>query len=117
MTPSKPPVSTADQPLTFEHLLAVCLDLHRRKDSDYAGSAPYANFMASTEYGQRPDRAVMVRLADKFHRVCELLVKEQDGREPEVTDERLEDTLLDLLNYSGIMLVVRDMLRRSGRLV
>ncbi len=112
-----PDPTNPDAPLTFERLLQECAELHRLKDSDYAGSEPYANFMFSYAYGQRPDRAVMTRLSDKFRRVCELLIKEQAGTEPAVTDESLEDTLRDLLNYAGIMLVLRDTLRRSDRLV
>lgn len=103
--------------ITFERLLEECLELHKQKDSDYAGKEPYSNFMVSAKFGERPDRAVMVRLSDKFERVCTLLCKEKNNEAPAVSDEKLEDTLRDLLNYAGMMIVVRSILRERGELV
>ncbi len=94
-------------PLTLETLLEECIDLHERKDSDYAGDVPYANFMSSTRFGMRPDHAIMVRLSDKYNRVLTLLEKERRGQDPRVA-ESIDDTLRDLLNYAGIMAVVRN---------
>lgn len=40
--------------------------------------------------------AALTRISDKFFRIENLLL----GRDPEVTDETVEDTLLDLANYA-----------------
>ena len=44
---------------------------------------------------------VAVRLSDKWSRVCELLQKD----EPQVSDERIEDTLMDMANYCLLMIL------------
>ena len=76
--------------------------LHKKKNSDYAGSKdPYKNFrqcesldICSVEQG------ILVRMSDKMSRISTLI---GENKEAEVTDEKLEDTLLDLANYSVIL--------------
>ena len=40
--------------------------------------------------------AALTRISDKFHRMEQLILSRKDGSD---TDERLEDTLLDMANY------------------
>jgi hypothetical protein len=74
------------------------------KSSDYAGdSDPFSNFrlcefvkLCSTEAG------IMVRIGDKYSRICNLLGKD----EIKVKDESVQDTLLDLANYCIIAAIL-----------
>lgn len=74
------------------------------KNSDYAGdSDPFSNFrlcefmnLCSTEAG------IMVRIGDKYSRICNLLDKD----EAKVKDESVQDTLLDLANYCIIAAIL-----------
>ncbi len=79
-------------------------ELTKNKSQDYTGASesPYFNFemvekafkITTTEQG------FLVRLTDKFSRICNLL---KPGAVQKVKDESIEDTLLDLANYSIIL--------------
>lgn len=82
-----------------DKMLAVC----KAKNSDYSGDSPdpFANFssveerrICSTEAG------FLTRINDKFSRIISLT----NSKGPKVKDESVEDTLLDLANYSILML-------------
>lgn len=76
------------------------LDLMRRKNADYAGTAdPFRNFRGSEAIGLTPGLAIYVRMSDKMARTALLLTKPAD-----VKDETITDTILDLMNYSNILL-------------
>lgn len=79
---------------------ASALDLIRRKNADYAGSAdPFLNFKLSEHLGIPAEKAIVVRMGDKLQRIANLL-----EREAQVKDESVDDTLKDLANYSLILL-------------
>jgi len=77
------------------------VELMVKKNKDYANSNdPFKNFKTSTVIGVTPPRAILVRILDKITRISNLLDKEA-----EVKDERIEDTLIDCMNYLNILLV------------
>jgi hypothetical protein len=96
--------SKVDNLMSFADTVFVrCLALARRKNADYAGAAdPLKNFRRHGSYG------VAVRLDDKICRVATLL---ESGKDPQVNDESVEDTCLDIINYAWILL----RLRRDGQ--
>jgi len=84
-------------------LCAKMMDITKRKNADYTGKTddPFANFrrceqldICSVEIG------FLTRMTDKMARVNALL---QNGG-AQVKDEAIEDTLLDLANYSLLMI-------------
>lgn len=77
------------------------IEVTQRKNADYTGSDPdpFANFrvveklgVCSTEVG------FLVRMSDKFIRISNLA----DGRQAQVKDEAIDDTLHDLANYCAL---------------
>lgn len=81
------------------------------KNKDYANSAdPFRNFRSASIVGLEPDRAILVRVLDKIARVSNLL-----DNEAAVSSERLEDTLLDCINYVAILKAYRESLTQERR--
>jgi hypothetical protein len=78
-------------------ICAEARDLAIKKCSDYG----LLNIQITGEYG------CMVRGLDKLMRTKVLLEKEMRGLSPEVQDEKLEDTALDLINYACYILMLR----------
>lgn len=83
----------------FEDITTNMFDLYKRKNADYGNS------VAKTfdEYGLV---SFLVRIEDKLNRVATLTKK--STTEQQVTDEKIEDTLLDLANYSIMALIELD---------
>jgi hypothetical protein len=80
------------------------LELIKAKNADYAGDEdPFKNFRSAVIAGVDPKTAILVRMLDKIARLGNLL----GGRKNKV-DERLEDTLLDIINYSAILKALLD---------
>jgi len=86
----------------FIELTQQMRDIHEKKNAGYSGvdnPDSWANFRLCEQFGVSASLGCMVRLSDKYKRACNLLknpLNEQVG-------EALEDTLLDLANYSLIM--------------
>ena len=81
---------------------AHCLALIRAKTQDYATvEDPYRNFRMAGNLGVSLEQGIIVRMGDKLSRIANL-IKSQSG--PAVATESVEDTLLDLINYSAILL-------------
>lgn len=84
----------------FEHLTASMVQIMKAKNEDYAGAGsrcPFANFshvetlgIASTEQG------FLTRMTDKLCRIASFAKR----GELSVKTESVEDTLVDLANYS-----------------
>lgn len=81
-------------------MTARALDLMKRKNADYAKGGPFDNFklceqagVCSTEHG------IIIRMLDKLSRLNSILAK----GEAQVKDESVQDTLIDLINYSVCM--------------
>jgi hypothetical protein len=79
-----------------ERVFEECLELYKRKNHDYSNKGKSAFDKAYEKMGAQ---SLWLRLNDKFTRFESLLFSE-DG--PLVTDEKIEDTLLDLINYSAM---------------
>ena len=86
---------TAEISETFTY----CLALMQKKNKDYAKEEDaFANFRLSEMVGVGPERANLVRVADKLARISNLLDKSND-----VSDESVEDTINDVINYMAIL--------------
>lgn len=81
-----------------------------RKNNDYArpqdhAEDPYAifkNFLQCEKLGIcSVEAGFLVRLSDKVTRCCNLM---SSGEAPAVVDEKLEDTLLDIVNYTCLLM-------------
>ena len=93
-TPSEKFLSECDE--TFNK----CYEILEKKNEDYSGDDqdPFKNFKNSITVGVAPERGVLVRIMDKIQRVSNLIDKE-----PNVLEESIDDTLIDLINYSVIL--------------
>lgn len=80
----------------FKELTEKAADTYRRKNADYGDSFVKVR-------NKFPD-SVLVRLNDKLSRLEVLMGKKKKA---EVTDESIEDTLLDLANYALMELTER----------
>ena len=82
----------------FEEITTGMLDLYKRKNADYGNS------VAKTfdEWGLV---SFLVRMEDKMNRVINLTQKQGEAK---VADEKIEDTILDLANYSIMALIELD---------
>lgn len=77
------------------------LKLMKQKNADYAvADDPFRNFRGSALIGLTPAHAILLRMSDKLARIGNLLGKSA----AEVPDETLEDSVLDIQNYSNILL-------------
>lgn len=84
----------ADEEL-FKQITDRMLDLYQKKNADYGGSV-------SSTYKTFGLTAFLVRMQDKINRCVSL---ERNGRDRAVSDERIEDTLIDLANYAVLALI------------
>ena len=83
-----------------ERTFAACLELLRKKNHDYAGADDeYANFRTAEIIGLSVEKGILVRWLDKLKRIDNLLTQEAY-----VTEESIEDTLRDAVNYPCILL-------------
>ena len=74
--------------------------LMEMKNADYADENPFKNFdNVETTCNISSEKGILVRMSDKMTRIGNLLDKESS-----VVEESIEDTLLDLANYSYILL-------------
>lgn len=90
----------------FYQLLAQMRAIHDAKNADYAGhhqADPLRNFRACEEFGIPAWQGVLTRMSDKWMRICNLA---RNGTAA-VADESMEDTLLDLANYSLLCVILR----------
>ena len=89
----------------FEEITKSMLDLYKRKNTDYGNSVA----ITFDKYGLI---SFLVRMEDKLNRVSNLAQKSTE--EQRVKDEKIEDTLLDLDNYSIMALIELD--RKKNKL-
>lgn len=82
----------------------TALQIVSRKNQDYAdGQDPFQNFRMVQNTGLcSVEEGIAVRMTDKMQRIINLL-----NEDAAVEDEKMEDTLLDLMNYANIMLAYR----------
>lgn len=100
------------------------LELMKRKNHDYAGEVdPFKNFRAAEALGVSVEQGILVRMSDKMARAANLLkIKQEqdldgyrdiDGKPLGVTEESVKDTLIDLMNYSNILMVYLEYQRKG----
>lgn len=108
-------MSQADYLKAFAKLSEEELTLTEKKNSDYAGSSDaFLNFnlVESITSGKiTAEMGMLVRLSDKFQRIANLLF-----RDAMVTDEKLEDTLMDNAVYSKILLIYLQEKKRQSEI-
>ena len=81
------------------------LDLINSKNDDYANPTDfYANFRLSEQAGIPMFIGIHVRLLDKISRLNSFISRFYRTGEITANHESIEDTLLDTINYSAIML-------------
>lgn len=85
--------------MDFNEILDKMKKIHEAKNHDYSREGEFGNFLESERIGIEGWKGAFIRLQDKYTRACNLI----HGREAQVKDEKLEDTLLDLANYSVIV--------------
>jgi hypothetical protein len=90
----------------FELHRSLCgqaLELMRKKNNDYAGhkgDTPFANFQRVESMGiTSTEKGFLVRMTDKMSRLSTMAT----GADLLVPDEKVEDTLIDLINYSVLL--------------
>lgn len=82
------------------------------KNADYADSDdPFKNFNNSLLVGVDPARAILVRITDKISRIGNLLDKPG-----EVSDEKVEDSIRDAINYLAILKVLHEYKKPLGNI-
>lgn len=95
-------------------------ELSKLKNNDYASPdnrqddpfAIWANFMQCEHLNVcSVEQGFCVRLSDKFSRLCNLL---RPGHESGVLDEKLDDTVKDIINYTILLLGYLETKRRCA---
>jgi len=82
-----------------------CLKLINSKNNDYANPSDfYANFRLTEQAGIPMFIGVHIRLLDKVSRLNSFIERFQRTGKMTTEHESIEDTLLDLINYSAIEL-------------
>ena len=93
-------------PLFYDLIIKMC-EIHEIKNKGYGLGNPLGNFMESRRFGVPPWKGCIVRISDKVSRLYNLASKLDD---PEYSDavkmESLEDTLIDLANYSLLCIIL-----------
>lgn len=80
--------------------LLKAIDIHTAKNHDYSEEKdPLSNFKSSEKFGLKPELGFMVRMSDKWARLCNFFRKGSY----KVKDEKVTDTLIDLANYALLL--------------
>lgn len=84
-------------------LCETALLLMKSKNHDYAGKngmEPFANFTRAETMGiTSTEKGMMVRMIDKISRISSFI----DNGKFKVDDEKLKDTIIDIINYSILL--------------
>jgi hypothetical protein len=87
---------------SIEKSYQEAMEIVKRKNADYAvESNPFKNFEYASYCNVSVEKAILVRISDKFARLCNLIDKGEENRE--VLDETTADTILDICNYLVIL--------------
>lgn len=102
-----------------EEKAAKMVAVARAKNADYAGASsdPFGNFARVEDLGiATVEQGFLTRMTDKLCRIASLA---RPGVEAQVKDEAIEDTLLDLANYSLLLAawLAAKRLRAEGKTV
>jgi hypothetical protein len=84
-----------------EELCKKMVEITKKKNNDYSrNDDPFANFKVVEAYNIPVEVGFLTRMSDKMSRLSNYA----SGQDLKVTDESIEDTLLDLANYSLLCL-------------
>lgn len=88
----------------FTQNMLTAVEITKRKGQDYSpGDDPYKNFrLCGHICGVDVPNGILVRISDKLSRIKALI--DRPGYEAAVADEKLTDTIADLMVYSNILL-------------
>ena len=96
-------MTNEEQSKRFYELLNTIKNLHDSKKHDYGAKEDiFANFRLSALTGIEPWKGSVVRMGDKYSRICSL-IKNGDFK---FKEENIKDTLLDMAIYSLITIVL-----------
>ena len=84
----------------FEKYLQECKELLLRKNHDYTSGDPFENFRTVSRYGIKPVDGFIVRMNDKVQRLNNLIFERKENL---VKNESIEDTIMDLINYTILL--------------
>ena len=79
-----------------------CLEIMKKKNHDYSPTEdPFGNFRMYEHFGICSiEEGILTRMIDKISRIITILNKNENI----AYNETVEDTLIDLINYSAILL-------------
>ena len=86
--------------MRYNEVLDKMKEIYKAKKQEYLPEEELGNFRESIKIGIPPWKGAFVRLQDKYLRACNLIL----GKEINLEDKELVDTLLDLANYVVITL-------------
>ena len=87
----------------FYEILDVIKELHDKKRHDYAATADiFANFRLSELAGTPAWQGSIIRMGDKYARICNFIKK----GEFKFKEENIKDTLMDMAIYSLITMIL-----------
>lgn len=87
----------------IENTYRTGVEIIKKKNDDYANSDnPFRNFESASVVGIGVQRAILLRVLDKLSRIGNLIDKP-----PSVEDEKMEDTIIDAINYLAILKAYR----------
>ena len=87
---------------SIENSYKEAMEIIEKKNADYAvESNPFRNFEYATYCNVSVEKAILVRISDKFARLANLIDKGEENRQ--VLDETTADTIVDICNYLVIL--------------
>jgi len=89
-------------PDAFAKLMNELIDIHQKKNHDYAGGDYLSDLIASRRMGIVPWKNALLRMQQKMSRM-ESFAKQGEFK---VADEKVEDTLKDMAVYSILCLIL-----------
>ena len=96
-------MTNEEQSKRFYELLNTIKNLHDAKKHDYGAKEDiFVNFRLSALTGISPWKGSVVRMGDKYSRICSF-IKNGDFK---FKEENIKDTLLDMAIYSLITIVL-----------
>lgn len=97
---------------TYHQILDEAKEIHNRKNHDYAGrEEALFNLTMCEKMGISAFKGTCVRLTDKF---CRIISYCNSGK-IKSTDEKIEDTLIDIINYSAFAIEFHRKERRKAK--
>jgi hypothetical protein len=93
-----------------EELCEKAHEIIKKKNEDYSKGSALANFyVCEALQAASPVNGIVVRLSDKISRIVSITEKGS-----QVEDESIEDTIIDMINYSVLLAaVIKDRKRKD----